>query len=183
MTTRAEQPAAQSSWKRQLAAVADRLESGLNGLLAVMLAVLVASLVYQVFGRYVLNHAPSWTEELSRFLMVYVTMLGSSAIIRREGHVAVNVLVDALPDPLRQGVLWIRDAILLSAAGFLMWYGYSFALIGARRASPALEISMYWPTLAIPISGGLIALFLLLGRLDARYAPGSSNGQSQAPEI
>jgi len=173
----------QSPWKRRLGALGDKTERGLNMLLAVMLAVLVASLVYQVFGRYVLNHAPSWTEELSRFLMVYITMLGSSAIIRREGHIAVNVLVDALPEPLRQGVLWIRDAIVLSAAGFLMWYGYGFALIGARRASPALEISMYWPILAIPISGALIAFFLILGRLDPRYARGSSHLEPRPPEI
>src|SRR5690625_519253 len=173
----------QSPWKRRLGALGDKTERGLNMLLAVMLAVLVASLVYQVFGRYVLNHAPSWTEELSRFLMVYITMLGSSSLIRRQGHVAVNVLVDALPEPFRQMLLWLRDAIMLSAAGFLMWYGYSFALIGARRASPALEISMYWPILSIPISGALIALFLVLGRLDPRYPPDGAGAAAAHPEI
>ena len=174
---------ARPSWKRRLGRAADVLENGLNALLAVMLAVLVASLVYQVFGRYVLNHAPSWTEELARFLMVYITMLGSAALIRREGHISVNVLVDALPAPLRHAVLWLRDAIMLSAAGFLMWYGYGFALIGARRASPALEISMYWPVLAIPISGLLIAMFLVLARLDPRYALAASGTEQRPPEI
>ncbi len=175
--------AAQPLWKERLGKVADGAEYCLNAVLALMLVVLVASLVYQVFGRYVLNHAPSWTEELSRFLMVYITMLGSASLIRRQGHVAVNVLVDALPERLRQLLLWIRDAIMLSAAGFLMWYGHGFAQIGARRASPALEISMYWPVLAIPISGALIALFLVLGRLDPRYRPGSADGVAKTPEI
>jgi len=174
---------AQPQWRLRLGNAADAIESALNALLAIMLVVLVGSLVYQVFGRYVLNHAPSWTEELSRFLMVYITMLGSSSLIRRQGHVAVNVLVDALPEPFRQMLLWLRDAIMLSAAGFLMWYGYSFALIGARRASPALEISMYWPILSIPISGALIALFLVLGRLDPRYPPDGAGAAAGHPEI
>lgn len=162
--------APQPPWQRRLGAVADAAEAGLNALLALMLAVLVASLVYQVFGRYVLNRAPGWTEEVARFLVVYITMLGAAAVIRREGHVAVNVLVDALPNGLRHAVLWVRDAVVLGAAGILMWYGYGFAVIGARRLSPAMEISMYWPFLAIPLSGGLIAAFLVLRRLDPRYA-------------
>ena len=53
----------------------------LDLLLAVMLAVLVASLAWQVFGRYVLDRAPAWSEELARFLMVWVTMLGAAAVM------------------------------------------------------------------------------------------------------
>ena len=145
--------------------VATAIERSLDALLLVALAVMVASIAYQVFGRYVLNHAPGWTEEVARFLMAWITMLGSAAVIRAEGHIAVTVLADALPPRLREPVRWLRDAIIITMAGALVWYGYGFALIGGRRASPALEISMYWPFLAIPIGATLIAFLLVLRRL------------------
>lgn len=145
---------------------ADWIERGLDALLALMLFVLVACLCWQVYGRYVLNHAPGWTEEVARFLMVYVTMLGSAVVMRRHGHIEVTALVDALPRRLRLAVLWLRDAVVLASAGVLIWYGYGLAEIGGQRLSPALEIRMYWPFLSIPVSGALMAFFLCVRRME-----------------
>lgn len=145
---------------------ADFLERAINVLLAVMLAVLVVCLCYQSFGRYVLDDAPSWTEEVSRFLVVYITMLGAAVIVRHNGHVAVTVLIHALPNWIGAPLTWVRDAVVLSCAGILVWYGYGLANIANHRLSPALEISMFWPFIAIPISGVLIALFLAVWRIE-----------------
>jgi TRAP-type transport system small permease protein len=161
-----------------LTKIAGAIERILDAVLLAALAVMVASIAYQVFGRYVLNHSPSWTEEVARFLMAWITMLGSAAVIRTEGHIAVTVVGGgggggvgggggAPPSPprLREAVRWLRDVIIITTAGALAWYGYGFAMIGARRASPALEISMYWPFLAIPVGAAMIALLLVLHRL------------------
>jgi len=145
--------------------LARAIERFLDIVLIVALMIMVASIFYQVFGRYVLNHTPAWTEETARFLMAWITMLGSAAIVRHGGHIAVTVLIDALPGRLREGLLWLRDTIILTMAGALAWYGHGFAMIGDRRLSPALEISMYWPFLALPAGGALIALQLLLHRM------------------
>ena len=147
------------------AKIAIAIERVLDAVLLVALVVMVASITYQVFGRYVLNHSPSWTEEVARFLMAWITMLGSAAVIRSEGHIAVTVVAESLPPRLREAVRWLRDVIIITTAGALAWYGYGFALIGARRASPALEISMYWPFLAIPVGAAMIALLLVLHRI------------------
>lgn len=145
--------------------IAVAIERILDAVLLVALVVMVASITYQVFGRYVLNHSPSWTEEVARFLMAWITMLGSAAVIRSEGHIAVTVVAESLPPSLREAVRWLRDAIIIATAGALAWYGYGFALVGARRSSPALEISMYWPFLAISVGAAMIALLLVLHRL------------------
>ncbi|MFW6077077.1 MAG: TRAP transporter small permease [Hyphomicrobiales bacterium] len=145
---------------------ASAIERILDAVLLVALMVMVASIAYQVFGRYVLDHAPGWTEEVARFLMAWLTMLGSAVVIRSEGHIAVPVLADALPPTLREAVRWLRDTIIVTMAGALVWYGYGYALIGGRRSSPALEISMYWPGLAIPVGAAFIAFLLVLHRLS-----------------
>ncbi len=145
--------------------IARAIERILDAILLGALAVMVASIAYQVFGRYVLNHSPGWTEEVARFLMAWITMLASAAVIRSEGHIAVTVVAEALPPRLREAVRWLRDVIIITMAGAIAWYGYGFAMIGARRSSPALEISMYWPFLAIPVGAALIGILLVLHRL------------------
>lgn len=140
------------------------IERIIDMMLLMALAVMVVSICWQVFGRYVLNHAPGWTEETARFLMAWITMLGSAMVIRRDGHVAVTFVAESLPPAARAVVGWLRDALIVIMSGALVWYGWQFAVIGARRESAALEISMFWPHLAIPVGGALIALLLALRR-------------------
>lgn len=149
-----------------LSRLAGFIERGLEGVLLIAMAVMVVSICYQVFGRYVLNSAPGWTEETARFLMAWITMLASARVLRSQEHIAVNVLAGALPSPYREVLGWLRDTVILVMAGSLVWYGYAFAEIGGRRDSAALEISMYWPHLAIPVGGAFMALLLVLQRFS-----------------
>lgn len=154
--------------------IARRIERVLDLFLLGALTLMVVSICIQVAGRYLFGHAPSWTEEVARFLVTWVTMIGSALIIRRDGHIAVTVAFEALPKPIRLVVGWVRDALILMMAGALTYYGYAFAVLGGRRDSPALEIPMYYPYLAIPVGAALIAVLLMLsraGRLAGEIEP------------
>lgn len=159
--------------------VADGFEKSLNAILALLLSVLAAALCYQVYGRYILNAAPGWTEEVARILMVYITMLGSAVVMRRNGHIEVTAVINAIPDPIRFIVLWLRDAVIFGCTGILMWHGYALAIIGGQRLTPALEIPMYWPYLSIPLSGALMAFFLGVRCLEVRM---NNNAEPDSPE-
>lgn len=155
--------------------VADTVERLLDALLLLAIAVMVVSICWQVFGRFVLNHSPGWTEEVARFLMAWITLLGSAAVLRRRGHIAVTFVIDLLPRPVALAVGLLRDLLILVMAGALGWYGYAFAMIGGRRDSAALEIPMFYPYLAIPVGAALIALLLLLSRAGREErAPGAA---------
>lgn len=145
-------------------AIARAIERVLDAFLLIALVVMLCSIFVQVAGRYLFNAPPSWTEEVARFLIVWVTMVGSAAMLRRHGHIAVSVAVDALPRRLGLMVGWLRDALILIMAGALANYGYAFAVLGGRRESAALEIPMFYPFLAAPVGGVLIALLLTLDR-------------------
>ncbi len=144
--------------------IADAVERLLDSLLLAAIAVMVVSICWQVFGRFVLNHSPGWTEEVARFLMAWITLLGTAAVLRRRGHIAVTFVVELLPRSVALAVGLLRDLLILAMAGALGWYGYAFAVIGGRRDSAALEIPMFYPYLAIPVGAALIALLLLLSR-------------------
>jgi len=137
----------------------------LNAVLGVMLALITASLVYQVFGRYVLGRAPGWSEEVARMMIVWLTMLGAGACLRGGTHIAVTVLVNSLPPGPRHAVLWVRDLAILSAVGVLAWAGARYAMLNASQDSPALEIPMTIAYASLPVGAALVALQLALSRI------------------
>jgi TRAP-type C4-dicarboxylate transport system permease small subunit len=151
---------------RQAAArVSAALARTLDILLAAMLAVLVASLSWQVFGRYVLDRAPSWSEELARFLLVWITMLGAAAVMRERGHIAVTTLPDSLP-PLGRRVLGVvSDLVVLWVAWIVGLHGAALADLLSMQASPAFEVTMAVPYAALPTGAALIAVMVVLRRL------------------
>lgn len=147
------------------AALARGIERALDVLLGVGVAVMVGSMIWQVVGRYVFSHAPGWSEELARFLMLWITMLGAAAALRGGGHLAVTVLADALAPRLLSVLLALRDAVMVAASGLLAWYGWEFAVLNGAQESAAMEIPMSIPYAALPVGGALILLMVVLARL------------------
>ena len=156
--------------RRQAARWAALLERALNGLTGTAVAVMALAIGYQVFGRYVLNHAPSWSEELARYLMVWLTMLGAAAALRDGGHITVTTLVDVLSPAGRRIALAVRDVALVCTCGVLVWWGIGFAQQNATQESAGMEIPMSIPYAALPVGAALIALLVLLARLAATPA-------------
>jgi TRAP-type C4-dicarboxylate transport system permease small subunit len=141
------------------------VERVLDKVLIVLFLFMVAAIVWQVFARYVL-HAPTiWSEELARFLLVWITMLGSAYVLEHGEHVAVTVLVDMLPEPFARSLSVVRDFCVIAMAGSLTYFGYGFAVSGLRRVSTGLGLTMTWAYTAVPVGAALIAFFLLARRL------------------
>ena len=141
------------------------IERLLDGLLGAGILVMAISMTWQVLGRYIFGRAPGWSEELCRFLMLWVTMLGSATVLRRGGHLTVTALLDVVPVPARQAMLALRDALMVGACGLLAWQGWLFAELNGAQDSAAMEIAMTWPYAAIPVGGALILLLVITARL------------------
>ena len=85
------------------------------------LCVLVGVLAWQVFGRYVLNSSPSWTEPVAMTLMGVAALFGAAVAVRSESHFAFPTLVETAPAPLR---------VVLKTFGRLIALGFGVALAG-----------------------------------------------------
>ncbi len=145
----------------------DRLDRALVGLNRLVLALLLGAMAVLVFGnvcaRYLFNASFGWVEELTRYMMIWLAYLGAGLALRHGNHVAVMLLVEALP---RTPALALRGLVGLVMLGFLCalaWIGWEYAEFAMRQRTPVLQ----WPTgivyLAIPIGTALMALHLLLG--------------------
>ncbi|MDR2502854.1 MAG: TRAP transporter small permease [Deltaproteobacteria bacterium] len=105
--------------------------------------------------------ALSWSEELTRYLMVWATFLGAGCVYRRSGHISVTVIRALFPAPCRKAMEICCH--LLCGAFFLaaVIYGIDYMGMQSRQLSAALRIPMSWVYLAIPTGCGIMALHVL----------------------
>jgi len=127
------------------------------------LMVSVTGVVFlQVISRYVFRHPYDWPEELARYLFVWVALLGAALALSRGAHFSIDALVKRFPPAVQTGLaLAIHGALsifLLLVAGS----GLRLALKVTEQPSAAMEISMTFPYLSIPISFTLMFLFTVL---------------------
>lgn len=126
-----------------------------------ILVALVAVTFSQVVFRYVLQASLSWSEELARFLLMWLAALATAYAMKTGAHFALHFVVDRTP-PAAQRV--IGSAVALSAAAFLVVFAYQslrFAIEVHDMLAPATRMSM-----AVPYSsafvGSTLALYYVL---------------------
>ncbi len=135
-----------------------RLFVAIERLLAAILGVITALVIYQATARYLFNSPPSWTEELARYLQVWMVMLAAPVCLHRGMHLAVDYVTPRLP-PARRAVA--RAFLALPVGVFslvLTVYGVRLLRVAAIETSPALGTSMIWPYLAVPVGGALLTI-------------------------
>ena len=141
--------------------ILDFIEKALDAILIVMMIIMCGSVVIQVFSRYVLNRPTSWSEEMARYLLVWITMIGAGVVIRGRGHIDVDILVSRLPDRLRLIVGLFSDLAVLFFLGVLCWGGIGITQVAHRQLSAATDIPMSLFYLALPLGAFFMILFLV----------------------
>jgi TRAP-type C4-dicarboxylate transport system permease small subunit len=129
-----------------------------NFLIVLLLAVMTFVVALSVFSRYVLNNAISWGEEFSRYAMIWFAMFGAFVALKDNSHVGVSVIIDLFPDKIRRGILKFGRLFILIFLGVVFYFSIVH-LIGIQgQFSPALEIPMFIPYMAITVGAFLMLL-------------------------
>jgi TRAP-type C4-dicarboxylate transport system permease small subunit len=134
------------------------LRRAIQLVIILMFAVLIATVFYQVVGRYLFNAPPSWSEELARFLQVWIALLASALCIHQGMHLGVDYLLYAVP-PRGRAALEVLVHVLVS--GFLLLLlvqGIKILDVAAAQTSPAMGINMWYAYLAVPVGAALMLL-------------------------
>jgi len=149
---------------------------GTDRLLAIVLellmGVMVLDVTWQVLSRYLVRHPSPYTEELARFLLIWIGLLGASYAYRQMMHLGVDVLVQKLKGATR---LWVdalvHSLVLLFAVFVMVWGGFRLVLLTLElnQISAALQIKMGYVYLVIPLSGLLITFYALLFLRDTYW--------------
>ncbi len=123
--------------------------------------------ILQVFCRYALNHSLFWSEELARYLLVWLTFTGATVAYHRNMHPGVDVFFKRLQRKNRHRIKLLVHLVSLVFFLILIWYGTSFAYFIRAQTTPALSLPKWLVFSIIPLSGLLFTLhgtaFLLAG--------------------
>ena len=131
-------------------------------IIVALMTVMTVSIVSGVFYRYVLNAPLNWTEEIARYSMVWVSVLGGGLAFRRGGHIAVTFVVDAFPKLIRNTILFLGGVGILTFLVLMFWYGWQMAEMVRFQRSAALRFSMSYAYAAIPIGAALMIYHMLV---------------------
>lgn len=138
-----------------------RLYHFLRTLCFLLMLAMVVIIFAQVVARYALSNSLSWSEEIGRYIFVWMTFIGSAIAVRNKLHVALDMFVVRLPRSLQKLCLMISYVSMMIFTGVVIYGGYKFVLKGSNQISAALQLPMHYVYLVLPIGGGLIFFYLL----------------------
>jgi len=138
----------------------------LTWLLVATVAILIVPVTMQIVSRFT-GLIPSyiWTEELSRFLFIWMVMLGAMVAVREATHFEVDVWPELSPRAAARLRIVSNLFVLLFALVFVYW-GVQFVRFGWNQESELAELPMPYIFLAWPIAG--LTWMLFLGEAFAR---------------
>ena len=145
-----------------------RIDKVLGRTLVFIMTLMVINVIWQVFSRYVLGTPSSFTDELARFLMIWVGVLGAAYVAGRDGHVSIDVLARRGSDKNQKRLKQIvRIAIVLFCLLAMVVGGLRLVYITylLDQYSPALGLPLALVYLVIPISGLLIIYYKITDML------------------
>ena len=147
------------------------IDGMLSRVVIVLMAALVIDVLWQVVARYLLHSPSSYTDELARYLLIWVALLGAALMTGRRGHLAIDLLPSHLAPVPRHYLEILIDSLILLFALFVLLIGGArlvFITLTLEQISPALRVPLGYVYLVIPLSGVLVMLYSLLNIFDRR---------------
>ena len=131
-------------------------------------AVQVLVVFSQVVWRFIFNNPFSWSEELARYLQVWLILLTAAVCIRKGRHLAVDYMTHVLPFKMSKILMFVSLGFTLIFSGVVVIFGIQLIVVTIHQITPALQVPIAVVYLAFPICGVLMFLegLVLFLKLD-----------------
>lgn len=139
----------------------DMLAKGEEWALVALVTVMSVVVFLQVLYRYFLSQPLYWSEELARYVFVWIALLGAALSVRKKGHFGMDYLHMKLPAAARgwiTGFIYCAMGIVILV---LLANGILLVQKTVDQESPAMQISMGWAYACLPIGAALMLIHLL----------------------
>jgi len=139
---------------------------------SLLLLSMVVVLSWQVISRYVFNDPSTYTEELLRLGLVWLSLLGAAYSAGRGSHMAIDLLRDISRGRFRKFLkLLVPVSFIIFSFYVLILGGLNSMQIASKQLTAVLQIPMSSFYVALPICGGLLILYAILNLIDALKEP------------
>lgn len=163
-----------------MSAVKRWLDAVLGAVVAGLMGVAVLNVLWQVFSRYVLGSPSSWTEELARYLLIWIGLLGAAYALGKGQHLAIDLLPQMLKGRRRAGVLvLVHAAVGVFSAAVPLWGGVELVRLQLHlgQDSAAMGVPMGYVYLALPLGGACMVVYAVAGVVEQVRVWGSGEGE------
>lgn len=148
-----------------------KLDNILGSFLVLLLVLMVLAVIWQVFSRYIANNPSSFTEELSRYLFIWIGILGAAYASGQQTHLAIDILPPKLNPPNRIKlrifinflIIFFSLTVLVIGGGNLVYVNYDLG-----QFSAALNVPLSAVYLVLPISGILVIIYKVNEIINAK---------------
>ena len=114
-----------------------------------------------VFTRYLLNYVPSWSEEVPRYLLVWISYLGAALAVKYKEHISLDFFFNLMPVRARQVGHLILNVLIGTVGVIMLVFGIGFVRQFGDDLMESIVVKNFWFYLAMPISGGLMVLYII----------------------
>ncbi|GAB3822021.1 TRAP transporter small permease [Pontibacter rugosus] len=150
------------------------VDSVLFTLLVVLMSVMVINVLWQVASRFILKSPSSFTDELARYLLIWVGLLGASYVSGKKMHLAIDIIPSKMEGKGARNLnIFIHLLVALFAFFAMVWGGINLVYITLTlgQTSASLGIPLGYVYTAIPLSGLLIIFYSLMNLTEREETP------------
>jgi len=126
--------------------------------LVAMFALMVAIIFIQVIMRYVFQNSLYWSEELGKFLFIWISWLGISIGEKRGEHIKITILTDKCSVKWQHILNIISEIIVIAICAVTVYYGVMLVITQAGTNYAGIKISVAWGYLSVVVGCGLMIL-------------------------
>ena len=126
---------------------------------AIVLMSMILFITVGVFFRYVLRSSLTWIPEVTMYFLIGLSLIGAALALEKEGHISVSFIYDKFSDKIR----FLLDILKIILSSYYAYVMVRAGLVFADTGSRGLFTNLpgFFPRMAIPISGGLMIIFLI----------------------
>ena len=139
-----------------------KLDKVVSGLLVILMALMVFNVTWQVLSRYVVQNPSSFTDELSRYMLIWLGMLGAAYVAGQNQHIAIDLFPNRLIGKSKMKLMILINVIVLFFAFSVMVMGginlvYITFILGQKSAT--MQIPLAYIYTILPVSGLLVIYY------------------------
>ena len=160
----------------------DGIIDGMAVLAGLLVVFMMFAICYEVVLRYFLFSPLTWVTEISEYILLYATFLGAPWVLKREGHVKVDIILARLSAKNRKIMNIVTSIIGVGVCLVLVWFGTQLALDLYQRGIPvikSLSVPKFLLVGIIPLGG----LFMAIQFIRRMVAYSQSSGQAASTKM
>lgn len=133
-----------------------------------IIAVMVVLVTWQVVARYIFSSPVPWSEQLSKYLFVWLVLINGAYMFGKHGHMKVAFFQELLPQKIQRWLnIFIELVVIMFALAVLLYGGLMALRLGIAQTDAALGISMGYVYAALPLSGIITTLYGFIHLINA----------------